>query len=105
MADNSKITKKQLNAAMTKVKEYADGLGGTGGEVATTNKLVYIPGIFSQYASNIQSRQLRDEVSGTTYHLTYIPNKDIDGELIKMFNGYAGSAFNDGSSVTTSAFA
>ena len=29
MADNSKITKKQLNAAMTKVKEYADGLGGS----------------------------------------------------------------------------
>ncbi len=26
MADNSKITKKQLNAAMTKVKKYADGL-------------------------------------------------------------------------------
>ena len=26
MADNSKITKKQLNAAMTKVKEYADSL-------------------------------------------------------------------------------
>ena len=32
MADNSKITKKQLNAAMTKVKKYADGLA-LGGEV------------------------------------------------------------------------
>ena len=35
MADNSKITKKQLNAAMTKVKEYADSLGGTGGSTTS----------------------------------------------------------------------
>ena len=35
MADNSKITKKQLNAAMTKVKEYTDGLGVTGGSNIT----------------------------------------------------------------------
>ena len=33
MADNSKITKKQLNAAMTKVKEYTDSLNG---QITTT---------------------------------------------------------------------
>lgn len=34
MADNSKITKKQLNAAMTKVKAYADSLGGGTGNLS-----------------------------------------------------------------------
>ncbi len=39
MADNSKITKKQLNAAMTKVKEYTDSLtlGGTGGGLTSSD--------------------------------------------------------------------
>ena len=39
MADNSKITKKQLNAAMTKVKEYTDSLGVTGGSNITGSAL------------------------------------------------------------------
>ena len=37
MADNSKITKKQLNAAMTRVKEYADSLGGSGGGLTSSD--------------------------------------------------------------------
>ena len=99
----------QFNKSMQTIKNYVDekiaNVSTTSGGGVVANNLVYVPGIFSQYASNIRSRQLRDEVSGTTYHLTYIPNKDIDGELIKMFNGYAGKSFNDGSSKTTSAFA
>ena len=87
------------------IPKGADGAGGSTSEAVVANNLVYIPGIFSKYASNIRSRKLRDEVTGTTYHLTYVPNKDVDGELIKMFNGFAGSTFNDGSAATTSAFA
>ena len=93
------------------IPKGADGTGGsteTGGltsEVVAANNLVYIPGIFSKYASNIQSRRLRDEVSGTTYYLTYIPNKDVDGIQIKMFNGFSGDTFNDGNALTTSEFA
>lgn len=93
------------------IPKGADGTGGsteTGGltsEVVAANNLVYIPGIFSSYASNVRSRRLRDEVSGTTYYLTYIPNKDVDGIQIKMFNGFSGDTFNDGNALTTSEFA
>lgn len=99
-------TAKDIKGAINEVNEKI-GTGGGGGTSYddTANNLVYIPGIFSNYASNVRSRRLRDEVSGTTYCLTYIPNKDTDGTQIKMFNGFSGDTFNDGKVSTTSEFA
>ncbi len=82
MADNSKITKKQLNAAMTKVKAYADGLGGTGGNVDLTDyaKKTDLPTKTTQLINDsgfITNSDIPANVSDLTNDAGYITADDI----------------------------
>ncbi len=104
MADNSKITKKQLNAAMTKVKAYADSLtlggsgstGGTGGVdlsgyVTKAELNEYTP-LVKTISSNLWTTNTIDEYTETySYQLTHNLNtNDIivnfyDNELENLY--------------------
>ena len=79
MADNSKITKKQLNSAMTKVKEYADSLI-SGGEVTRFEPADYdMPKVFF-YDNSLPTTKnnvnlTMDYVSNTTKFSSFVKLK------------------------------
>lgn len=77
MADNSKITKKQLTAAMTKVKKYADGLtlGGSGEYETKTVKL-----------SKNSSIVLPSDIDSQTVDLTW-DGGVAEGDSLYFLNG------------------
>ena len=86
MADNSKITKKQLNAAMTKVKEYTDSLTLGGG-------------------SNITGSALRDTYDGEYFIFsggTTTISYTITNNLSNAKNSNNISSINEGMSYTSS---
>ena len=77
MTDNSKITKKKLNAAMTKEKEYADSLNG--GEVTRFEPADYdMPKVFF-YGNALPTT--KDNVNLT---MDYISNTDKFTSYVKL---------------------
>jgi len=57
------------------------------------------------YYDRITYDKYRDSVSGTDYFITYIPNKDTDGKLIKLQHGFQNDTMNSGVGETARSFA
>lgn len=64
-----------------------------------------LSGTQDAYYDRITYEKYRDTVSGTDYFITFIPNKDVDGKLIKLQHGFQNDTMNSGVGETARSFA
>jgi len=57
------------------------------------------------YYDRITYEKYRDTVSSTDYYITFVPNKDSDGKLIKLEHGFQNDTMNSGVGETARSFA
>jgi exopolysaccharide biosynthesis protein len=57
------------------------------------------------YYDRITHQKYRDTLSNTDYFITFVPNKDADGKLIKLEHGFQNDTMNSGTGETARNFA